>query len=103
MASDGRRAVKVRPVLQLEATLQRTGMDAQTLREVIAAGDFPEAIELDGRWVWDEEAVRTWCDARGRPLAAKRQAAMDRLIDAIAADAVSEYTRASNTRREIQR
>ncbi|MGN6227117.1 MAG: helix-turn-helix transcriptional regulator [Dyella sp.] len=90
-------------MLQLEATLERTGMDAQTLREVIAAGDFPAAIELDGCEVWDEEAVRTWCDARGRPPAAKRQASMDRLIDAIAADAVSEYTRTSNARRETQR
>ena len=93
MPKSGPSKLRVRPVLQLEATLERIGMNAQSLREVIAVGDFPAAIELDGREAWDEEAVRTWCDDRGRPPAAKRQASMDRLIDALAADAVSEYIR----------
>jgi predicted DNA-binding transcriptional regulator AlpA len=102
MPTRAHREKQIKVLLRLDAVLERTGIDAQTLREMIAAGSFPRATEAEGREVWSDQEVRAWCVTRGRPLPAKRQAALDRLIDVLAADAVSAYSRTSSAKRETQ-
>jgi predicted DNA-binding transcriptional regulator AlpA len=102
MPTRDHRESQIKVLLLLDAVLARTGLDVQTLREMIAAGSFPRASEVEGREVWSDPEVCSWCVTRGRPLPAKRQAALDRLIDALAEDAVTEYVRTSSAKRETQ-
>lgn len=91
MPRRGPRELKIRVVLRLDAVLERTGMGVERLREAIASDGFPSATELNGREVWDMDAVNTWCRDRGTPLPVKYQAALDRFANSIAHELVREY------------
>lgn len=91
MSKRGHKELEIRFVLQLEAVLERTGLDTEGLRHMIAFEGFPAATLLQGREVWDMDAVIAWCEERGVPLPAKYQASLNRLIDGLANEVVREH------------
>jgi predicted DNA-binding transcriptional regulator AlpA len=43
------------------------GQSRTTLWRRVRAGTFPAPIDLGGKYVWAESAVRAWLDSRPRP------------------------------------
>lgn len=88
-------------VLDPAVVMSRTGLDQPSIVAGVAAGTFPKPIKVGDRVVWNQDDVSDWIAARiaagdervialQRLSSAMEHPAMERLIDALAAECVKE-------------
>jgi predicted DNA-binding transcriptional regulator AlpA len=76
--------------------MARVGLNETEILAGVRADTFPKPIKFDGRVVWKDEDIREWVAARVTAgdktvIALQRPSpAMDRLIDALAAEDLKE-------------
>lgn len=59
------RAQQLRSLLRLQHVLDRTGLSRSGTYQLIAQGEFPKPIPLNGRSVaWDSRAIDAWIESR---------------------------------------
>lgn len=58
-------AQQQRSLLRLQHVLGRTGLSRSGAYQLIAQGEFPKPIPLNGRAVaWDSQAIDAWIESR---------------------------------------
>ncbi len=88
-------------VLDPDVVMSRTGLDQPSIVADVAAGTFPRPIKVSDRVVWKQDDISEWIAARiaagdERIIALQRLSstmehpAMERLIEALAAEFVKE-------------